>query len=107
MAKENMRVYLIGNVKWNPYKIGIAKNPEVRAFYLDLPKLPFELTLIEQHESGLMSGAVEKLLHKRFASRRVRGEWFRDISKRRFMKNAIVCYREALANRPKRWFKCY
>ncbi len=56
------------------YKIGRAKNPDDRRRTFEV-KLPFEVELIHTISSQNYSQA-ERSLHKRFAGKRVNGEWF-------------------------------
>jgi len=56
------------------YKIGCAKNLARRAYYFEL-ELPFDFEILHSFQADNMYEA-EKRLHLRFASKRVKGEWF-------------------------------
>lgn len=55
------------------YKIGNSKKPEERA--ANFAGLPFVVELDHKIETE-MPNRIERLLHKRFEERHVRGEWF-------------------------------
>lgn len=67
-------VYLIQEPTLGSYKIGKTKNPEdrLRTFGVLMPIYPEYLCLIETPNHHWL----ETHLHKRFASKRLRGEWF-------------------------------
>jgi hypothetical protein len=68
-------VYLLKAVSpENHYKIGLSSKPTKRIETLNV-KLPFPITPIHVAYVDDMRG-TESLLHERYASKRVRGEWF-------------------------------
>lgn len=56
------------------YKIGKTKNVNQRMSYFGL-KLPFKTTLVLLIQSDRYS-ELEKILHRKFESKRINGEWF-------------------------------
>jgi hypothetical protein len=80
-------VYLVGNVGINTYKIGLAMNIERRIRSL---QLPFEIELITKVTIDGRGKAltVEQGLHRLYADRNIRGEWFRDIDPKTFVFHA-------------------
>ena len=77
---EKCYVYIIKccNGKNYPIKIGVADNPEKRMSELQTGS-PYGLALISKIEMPSRQAAynLECWLHKRFASARMTGEWFR------------------------------
>lgn len=69
--QRNGWVYLMKDNYSGATKIGYSKNPEFREKTL-LAQTP-SVTLVEQYIGSM---ANEKDLHKMFAKKRVRGEWF-------------------------------
>lgn len=67
-------VYLVKAEGLNQYKIGRSKTPNIRLKELQ-KQSPIKLTLIHLIECQ-DAAAAENKLHKRFAERRVSGEWF-------------------------------
>lgn len=67
---ESTYTYLMGIEGSNHVKIGWAKEPKKRVAYLQTGS-PMTISLLWSTE-----GPYEALLHKEFASCRVRGEWF-------------------------------
>lgn len=82
-----MKVYLIGSSE-GFCKIGVARSPDYRLYQLDATKLPFELTLLAEHDTGVAAHYVERRLHKHFKDRHVRGEWFRMVPVQEFLRKA-------------------
>lgn len=72
LEKDWRRVYFIQSGHDGPVKIGISSRPGKRFEDLQVAN-PNELRLL-----GLMFGGrtMEMALHKRFATARLRGEWF-------------------------------
>ena len=55
------------------YKIGISSNPVGRLATMTTGPIAIELAWCHQFENAK---SIERALHKRFADKRVRGEWF-------------------------------
>ena len=119
-----MFVYLIGSKDGVYCKIGMAKNPSSRIYSLDSPQLPFEPVVLAQYEvdippewhsipkqiEGLQPGwfiesnpkpvyktqahLVEKALHKKFSSKKIRGEWFLGVTPTEFLKAVKKIHKE-------------
>lgn len=70
-----MNVYIIESNGY--YKIGLANEPKVRIRELQVgnPE-PLELIHFVKYESRKTALAAERYMHKKFKSRRRRGEWF-------------------------------
>jgi prophage antirepressor-like protein len=66
----NLKTYIMYDENSNLYKIGVSKNPKQRESTLSsqIPKIKIILFLDRN---------IEKLLHKLFENKRVRGEWFK------------------------------
>lgn len=64
-------VYLMHNKRNGFYKIGRSKNPNYRECTLQSEEPEVELLFHMESTSS-----VEALLHKKFESKRIRGEWF-------------------------------
>ena len=83
-----MPVYLIGETKTGPIKIGRSKNPKRRLAQLQMTT-PYKLHLfctvtgygIRNHawarDIEIDQRTLERLLHSYFANERISGEWFR------------------------------
>lgn len=72
-------IYLVKAEGLNQYKIGRSRTPNIRLRELQ-KQSPVSLTLIHLIECK-DAGAAETYLHRRFAKRRVGGEWFELSSK--------------------------
>jgi len=69
-------VYVVKGVDRPVYKIGMTKrDPHIRIDGLS-KSLPWPVETICTFETVEASGKVERILHERFADRRVNGEWF-------------------------------
>lgn len=69
-------VYLMKDTSNGYYKIGISKDPVYRERTLQSEKPTIELVKKKLFTSRKNSKEVEKLLHQKFLSHNVRGEWF-------------------------------
>lgn len=67
-------VYLIANEEWSQFKIGETKNSNVRKKTLQTGN-GSELTIVKTFES-IHYKKVERWMHKKYASKRLSGEWF-------------------------------
>jgi hypothetical protein len=94
-----VKVYLIGSSEGH-CKIGVSDNPQFRAWGLDSTRLPFELTLLAEYDAGDAARFVEKSLHKHFAKRHVRGEWFLTVSPKEFLNRAKAFVKRYVAPKP-------
>lgn len=69
LNNKEQKTYLIYNVNTNMYKIGRSNDPSRREATLQSEEP--QLKLISTCEEN-----IEKFLHKKYKSKRVRGEWF-------------------------------
>lgn len=69
---RNGWVYFIGEGFMRPVKIGWAADPERRLCGLQIAS-PADLSLLAQQAGTIVD---ERALHRRFATTRLRGEWF-------------------------------
>ena len=69
-------VYLMCDSKNGYHKIGISKTPEYRERTLQSEKPTIEMVCAKEYPSRKIAEAIESALHKVFAEKRVRGEWF-------------------------------
>lgn len=58
------------------YKIGISNNPEYREKTLQSEKPTIEMICCKEYPIRTIAEAFEAALHKTFADKRIRGEWF-------------------------------
>lgn len=70
-------VYLMCDRANGLYKIGISQNPDYRESTLQGEKPTIEKICAKRFPSRKMALAIESSLHRAFAEKRVRGEWFR------------------------------
>lgn len=69
-------VYLMYDCNTHFYKIGISKSPNYREKTLQSERPVIELLSSKEYPSRRIAEAIESALHKVFAEKRVRGEWF-------------------------------
>ena len=69
-------VYLMLDKSNNYYKIGESKTPEYRERTLQSEKPCIELLCAKKYTNKTLAHTVEKALHRAFANKRIRGEWF-------------------------------
>jgi hypothetical protein len=60
----------------NFHKIGISNNPKYREHTLQSDKPTIELLCAKEYPSRDIATAIESSLHKVYAPKRIRGEWF-------------------------------
>lgn len=70
--EDYTHIYLMRDASNKLIKIGISKNPKVREKTLQSEKQDIDLIFT----SPLMERENEKILHKKYEAKRVRGEWF-------------------------------
>jgi hypothetical protein len=87
-------VYLIGNEDVGYYKIGKSDKPWMRLHALDSTKLPFSLQMLAILRVGAADSWVESRLHRHFDARRIRGEWFRNVSTQEFLRKAKALHKQ-------------
>jgi len=58
------------------HKIGISKDPEYRERTLQSEKPTIELVTREKFQSKKMALSIEKLLHEKYKTKNLRGEWY-------------------------------
>ena len=69
-------VYLMIDTTNNYHKIGISNNPKYREHTLQSDKPTIELLCAKEYPSRAIAEAIESALHKTYAGKRIRGEWF-------------------------------
>lgn len=74
--KGTCYVYLMIDTTNNFHKIGISNNPRYREHTLQSDKPTIELLCAKEYPSRIIAESIEAALHKAFASKRIRGEWF-------------------------------
>ena len=74
--KGTCYVYLMIDTTNNFYKIGISNNPRYREHTLQSDKPTIELICAKEYPSRTIAEAIESALHKAYANKRIRGEWF-------------------------------
>ena len=60
----------------NFHKIGISNNPRYREHTLQSDKPTIELLCAKEYPSRIIAESIEAALHKAYANKRIRGEWF-------------------------------
>jgi hypothetical protein len=83
------KVYLIGNAEHKMFKVGFAQDVEKRRKAL-LISCPLPLEIKAEHTVGTRDEAtqVEHHLHTVFASRKIQGEWFTELTTEEFLAQA-------------------
>lgn len=74
---ETCYTYLMRDNSTGCYKIGISKKPEYRERTLQSEKPSIEMLCAKPYPNKKLAHAIEQALHKVYADKRVRGEWFR------------------------------
>ena len=69
-------VYLMVDTANNLHKIGISNNPKYREHTLQSEKPTIELLCAKEFPTRIIAEAIESALHKAYANKRIRGEWF-------------------------------
>ena len=69
-------VYLMIDTTNNFYKIGISNHPKYREHTLQSDKPTIELLCAKKFPSRTIAEAIESALHRSYANKRIRGEWF-------------------------------
>lgn len=69
-------VYLMHDTTNNFYKIGISNNPKYRERTLQGEKPTIEIVCYKEFPIRSIAEAFESALHRTFAKKRIRGEWF-------------------------------
>ncbi len=69
-------VYLMIDTTNNFYKIGISNKPQYREHTLQSDKPTIELVCSKAYPTRTIAEAIESSLHRVYASKRIRGEWF-------------------------------
>jgi hypothetical protein len=75
--KQNCFVYLMIDTTNNAYKIGISNKPKYREKTLQSEKPTIELICHKDFPVRKIAEGIEKGLHKAYADKKIRGEWFR------------------------------
>ena len=73
-TKKPGYIYLMHGLGTEWYKIGLSKNPSVRAQSLGT-KSPFQIEILKTYKTKNMK-PEEEYWHERFSSKRTEGEWF-------------------------------
>lgn len=74
--KGTCYVYLMIDTTNNFHKIGISNNPKYREHTLQSDKPTIELLCAKEFPSRIIAESIEAALHKAYANKRIRGEWF-------------------------------
>lgn len=75
-SQKSCYVYLMIDTTNNFHKIGISNHPKYREHTLQSDKPTIELICAKEFPSRAIAEAVEAALHRAFAAKRIRGEWF-------------------------------
>ena len=75
-VEESCYVYLMIDTTNNFHKIGISNNPKYREHTLQSDKPTIELICAKEYPSRVIAEAIESALHRAYAGKRIRGEWF-------------------------------
>ena len=75
-STEKCFVYLMYDEKNGYYKIGISNNPQYRERTLQSEKPSIRLLCAKDFPARIIAEAIEGALHKAFAAKHMRGEWF-------------------------------
>lgn len=70
-------VYLMVDTTNNFHKIGISNNPSYREHTLQSDKPTIELLCAKEYPTRTIAEAIEAALHRVYANKRIRGEWFK------------------------------
>lgn len=76
VIEEPCYVYLMIDTTNGFHKIGISNKPQYREKTLQSEKPTIELVCAKQFPSRTIAEAFESALHKAYANKRLRGEWF-------------------------------
>ncbi len=76
VKEESCYVYLMVDSINGYHKIGISNKPEYRERTLQSEKPTIELLCAKQYPTRMLAEAIESALHKVYAEKRIRGEWF-------------------------------
>ena len=74
--KDSCYVYLMIDTTNNFHKIGISNHPRYREHTLQSDKPTIELLCAKEYPSRIIAESIESALHKAYANKRIRGEWF-------------------------------
>ncbi len=69
-------VYLMNDTTNNFFKIGISNKPQYREHTLQSDKPTIELLCAKEYPTRAIAEAIESALHRVYANKRIRGEWF-------------------------------
>ena len=69
-------VYLMIDTTNNFHKIGISNHPKYREHTLQSDKPTIELVCAKEYPTRTIAEAIEGALHRAYAAKRIRGEWF-------------------------------
>ena len=75
-SQQSCYVYLMLDTTNNFHKIGISNHPKYREYTLQSEKPTIELLCAKEYPTRIIAEAIESALHKAFANKRIRGEWF-------------------------------
>ena len=75
-TQRTCHVYLMIDTTNNFHKIGISNSPKYREHTLQSDKPTIELICSKEYPSRDIAEAIESALHRVYASKRIRGEWF-------------------------------
>jgi len=69
-------IYLMVDLSNNYYKIGISNKPVYRERTLQSEKPTVEMLCYKEFPNRKIANNIEQALHKTYAKKRIRGEWF-------------------------------
>lgn len=75
-SQKSCYVYLMIDTTNNFHKIGISNHPKYREHTLQSDKPTIELICAKEFPTRAIAEAIEAALHRAYAAKRIRGEWF-------------------------------
>ena len=76
-SQKSCYVYLMIDTTNNFHKIGISNHPKYREHTLQSDKPTIELICAKEFPTRAIAEAIEASLHRVYAAKRIRGEWFK------------------------------
>jgi prepilin-type processing-associated H-X9-DG protein len=93
----------MGNSERAERKIGIARDPKKRVVELSTGH-PYPLQVLASHEAPSKQAArnLEQHLHRHFKSRKIHGEWFKDVTTEEFTSAYQTLYNQIYKPQPEK-----